>query len=536
MRKKSTSVNQMAGVFSAILMSIVLSSAAVNAADPRVISASPADGVLGVSINTQVVVVFSENMNAATINASTFELRSNGNTVIPAMISYNATLRQATLTPLAALANSTSYKATVVGGNNGVKDASGNKMKGNYQWSFTTIAGADVIPPTVKSVEPGNGATGISLNTQVTAKFSEDMDPSTINTASFELRNSANQIIPASVSYHIPSKKATLIPSVRLANSVVYTAKIKGGSSGVKDLAGNALVADYSWTFSTPFTIFQSTSIPVIPVTSGDPVEVGVKFKTTQSGKIFGIRFYKGIGNDGKHTGHLWNSAGTLIAEAAFTNETASGWQEVLFSSPVAITAGQIYTASYFSSLGKYGYTNSYFTTTVVSGPIRALADGESGGNGVYAYSPLSVFPTSTYSATNYFVDVVFAANSNNNRIYVENNNVVPSVTDLTSMKNLGKGNEQSTKGISEKGKPLTSTLDVRLMGNPSADHFNMVINSNDAKNVTIRVSDISGRVIEVKITSTGVLQLGQTWKSGVYFAEVIQGDQRRVIKMVKTK
>ena len=539
MKKNSTSVKKMVQMLFIVIsmMSIMLSSA--NAADPGILSVSPANGGSGISITTQVVVIFSVNMNASTINSSTFELRGKGNNAVSAIISYDATLRKAILTPVSPLAYETSYKATVKGGKNGVKDAAGNNMKGDYEWSFTTVPAPDVTPPFIKSVEPGNGAGGINLNSEVSAKFSEDMNPGTITTATFELRNGANQIVPATVSYHDAPKKATLTLSSPLSNSVVYTARIKGGSSGVKDLAGNALVADYSWSFTTPFTIFQPTDAPVTPVITDQPGEVGVKFTTTQNGNIFGIRFYKGTGNDGTHIGHLWNSAGTLLAEATFTNETTLGWQQVLFSSPVAVSAGQIYTASYFSSSGKYGFTNSYFITSVVNGPVRALANGESGGNGVYTYSPLPAFPASSFNATNYFVDVLFASdtNSDDDRIYVENNRSVPAVTGLAVAKEIAKDKEQLlADNMRKRPGIITVAFDVKTMPNPSADNFNMIINSNDANPVTIRVTDISGRLIETheKVTSTGVLRLGQTWNCGIYFAEVVQGDQRKVIKMIK--
>ncbi len=63
-----------------------------------------------------------------------------------------------------------------------------------------------------------------------------------------------------------------------------------------------------------------------------------------------------------------------------------------------------------------------------------------------------------------------------------------------------------------------------------------MVINSNDENPVTVRVMDISGRVIETheKIAYSGILKLGQLWKAGSYFAEVIQGEQRKVVKLIK--
>ena len=63
------------------------------------------------------------------------------------------------------------------------------------------------------------------------------------------------------------------------------------------------------------------------------------KFRSSTAGRIAGIRFYKGATNTGTHVGHLWTRTGTLLATATFTNETATGWQEVRFASPVDITA-----------------------------------------------------------------------------------------------------------------------------------------------------------------------------------------------------
>jgi len=460
-------------------------------------------------------------MNAATINSSSFELRSNGNNVVAATINYDAVLRKATLTPLSPLANATSYKVTVSGGNSGVKDAAGNKMKGNFQSSFTTVGGPDLTAPGIKLVEPDNGSTGVSLDAVVSAKFTEDMDPGTFTTTTFELRNGANQIIPATVTYHEPSRKAHLTPLSGLTNSVVYTATIKGGSSGVKDLAGNPLAADYSWSFSTPFNIFQPTDAPVNPVIIDQPVEVGVKFTTTKDGKILGLRFYKGAGNDGTHTGHLWNSTGTMIAEAVFINESASGWQQVLFSTPVAISAGQTYVASYYSSLGKYGFTNGYFVNSVVNGPIRALADGESGGNGVYSYSAAPAFPVNSFNATNYFVDVMFVPNGENDRIGHTSSTAIPEVI------NIDQGKKTS----------IAEEFEIKTMPNPSIDNFNMYFKGSDARPVSLRVTDMSGRLVEMRerVSATSIIGLGQNWKNGIYFAEVTQGDQRKVVKLVKT-
>ncbi len=125
------------------------------------------------------------------------------------------------------------------------------------------------------------------------------------------------------------------------------------------------------------------------------------------AGSITGIRFYKGAGNGGTHVGHLWTLSGTLLATATFTGETSSGWQQVSFASPVAISANTTYVASYSDPQGHYAANSGYFATAGVdNAPLHALADGVNGGDGVFG--TLGTFPTGSYQSTNYWVDVVF--------------------------------------------------------------------------------------------------------------------------------
>src|SRR5207244_9020309 len=119
-------------------------------------------------------------------------------------------------------------------------------------------------------------------------------------------------------------------------------------------------------------------------------------------------RFYKGVTNTGTHTGSLWSNTGTLLATATFAGESASGWQQVTFSTPVTITANTTYVASYHTKTGNYSVDGAYFASAGVDNPpLHALATGVDGANGVYFYGA-SAFPTQTYNASNYWVDVVF--------------------------------------------------------------------------------------------------------------------------------
>ena len=157
-------------------------------------------------------------------------------------------------------------------------------------------------------------------------------------------------------------------------------------------------------------TIWSAQTTPaIINENDGQAVELGVKFRSTLNGNITGVRFYKGPTNTGVHVGKLWSGSGTLLASVTLAGETASGWQQMNFSTPVAITANTTYVASYYAPRGRYSANGKYFTSGVDNAPLRALATGEDGGNGVYRYGSGGGFPTNTYNAGNYWVDIVFA-------------------------------------------------------------------------------------------------------------------------------
>ena len=201
---------------------------------------------------------------------------------------------------------------------------------------------ADTTPPLVSAITPLDGASAVSVNTNVAVIFNEPLSVTTISTSTFELRDSANNVVSATVSYDGPTRTATLNPTSTLSNTSQYTATVIGGLTGVTDVAGNALVSDEVWSFTTSdpvFTIWDESTVPTVPAFN-DPsaIEVGVKFQTDVTGLISGIRFYKGPGNTGTHIGNLWSSTGQLLATATFVNETATGWQQVDFAAPVAVT------------------------------------------------------------------------------------------------------------------------------------------------------------------------------------------------------
>jgi hypothetical protein len=156
-------------------------------------------------------------------------------------------------------------------------------------------------------------------------------------------------------------------------------------------------------------SVWSSSTTPAT-VDSGDAaaVELGMKFRSDVAGLVTGVRFFKAAANTGAHIGNLWSSTGTLLGTVTFSGETASGWQQANFTTPISIAANTTYVVSYFTPTGHYSNNTAFFTIGVDNAPLHALASGVDGPNGIYRYSSNSGFPNLTFNTSNYWVDVVF--------------------------------------------------------------------------------------------------------------------------------
>jgi hypothetical protein len=268
-------------------------------------------------------------------------------------------------------------------------------------------ATSDTTLPSVVSQSPPANAVNLASSTRVTARFDESVQP---NSISMVLRDPGQNVVPASIAYDSQTFTVTLTPGALLSANVTYAVTL----SGAMDLAGNVM-STINWSFTVGGPISNaslwspSTTPSVQAANDSSAVELGVKFRSDRNGFITGLRFHKGSTNTGTHIGNLWSASGSLLASATFTSESASGWQTVQFSSPVAITAKTTYIASYFAPNGHYSFDAGYFGTSLVNGPLRALQNGEEGGNGLYRYTSASAVPNQTYNAANYWVDVLFS-------------------------------------------------------------------------------------------------------------------------------
>ncbi|MDP9119906.1 MAG: DUF4082 domain-containing protein [Acidobacteriota bacterium] len=153
-----------------------------------------------------------------------------------------------------------------------------------------------------------------------------------------------------------------------------------------------------------PCSLFPAASAPANPWTA-DPfaVEVGVRFQSDAFGVIAGLRYYKGPGNTGRHTAHLWSADGRLLAAASFGRESAPGWQTATFPQPVEVQANTLYVASYSTETGYAQDLGAFAGRGLYAPPLRVRPAG-----GVYRYGPPGTFPDQTAAGANYWVDVLF--------------------------------------------------------------------------------------------------------------------------------
>jgi hypothetical protein len=284
-------------------------------------------------------------------------------------------------------------------------DASNNVGQSTSVAVTVNNGAADTTAPVASLTAPAAGST-VTGTVAVSASASDNVAVSKVE---FYV-NGVLQATDTASPYTFSWNTAALANGSYPLSIKAYDAAGNVGSSASVTVAVNnaAAVAPSS------YSIWPGTAAPAVADSGPDSsVELGVKFKSDTSGNITGIRFYKASTNTGTHTGTLWSATGTKLASASFANETASGWQQVNFATPVAITANTVYVASYHANAGHYSDDQSFFSGKGAdNAPLHALADGVSGFNSVYAYGSTSVFPNQGYLSTNYWVDVAFATGS----------------------------------------------------------------------------------------------------------------------------
>jgi hypothetical protein len=229
-----------------------------TSAVPTVTSTNPAGGATDVAVTQAITATFSEAMDPATIDSTSFTVNE-GATAVSGAVTYAAATNVATFTPAASLSASTVYTGTVT---TGAKATSGSALAANFVWTFTTASaggsGGDAgvpdggappgVPPQVTSTNPANGAANLCIPFGIDAIFDKQIDPTTVVPANFTLTSPGPTSVKGSTSYDSQTDTATFSPLNPLLGNTLYTATL---TTGIKDAAGDALAANKVWTFTT---------------------------------------------------------------------------------------------------------------------------------------------------------------------------------------------------------------------------------------------------------------------------------------------
>jgi hypothetical protein len=353
-----------------------------------------------------------------------------------AVVALSVTPATATLTA----SKAQQFTAAVTGSSNtsvtwSMNPAVGTLSASGLYTAPASIASTQTVTVTATSAADTSKAANAVVTLQPQAVVAVSVTPATATLTA----SKAQQFTAAVTGSSNTSVTWSMNPAVgTLSASGLYTAPASIASTQTVTVTATS-AADTSKTAAavvtlqpavvSTMTLFSPAVVPTgTSSTNSAPVELGVRFQSDLSGYITGLRFYKAAADSSAHTGSLWAADGSLLASGTFTNETISGWQQLMFATPVPITANTIYIASYHTS-GAYFYTSNYFLNKGIdNGPLHAAQNSFANPNGVYVYSGGGQFPNHSMSASNYWADAVFSttAPSVSTKLSLLNSNAAP--------------------------------------------------------------------------------------------------------------
>lgn len=336
---------------------------------PTILSFNPLDGSIGVALDSNIVLTFSE---AIEKGSGVIEIHS-GSATGPLVASYNAATSQnfvilgnrLTIDPIAELLNNTHYFVTLASG--AIKDLAGNNYSGTSSYDFTTIP--DTIPPTVLSFFPVDSATDVDVNSNIVLTFSELIQRGTGDIV-IHSESVTGPIVESFSAANSPfllfaENTLTIDPTSALSNSSHFFITFDPGS--IKDLAGNS----YEGTTTYDFTTAADTTPPWVVGFTPHDAAFGVSVSSNIE-LTFSETIQRGIGTIELHRD---SPAGSLVESYdAATSGNLSLSENILTINPDADLANGTHyyltisegSVTDFAGNSYYG-TSSYDFTTVAS-------------------------------------------------------------------------------------------------------------------------------------------------------------------------
>lgn len=240
---------------------------------------------------------------------------------------------------------------------------------------------------------PASGAIDVPPTTTVAATFDR-----AATGAALAVRQ-AGVAVAGATTYDAETRTLTFTPTDPLAWQTTFTVQVLIDDRPVPGGAG-AFTTAQAPVVRSAASIFGTATPQNAWWNDPDSVQVATRFTVSAAGAATGVRFYKGDANTGLHTGYLWGPDGAPLSQVTFIGETASGWQEMAFATPVELVPGVEYRVGLHSTSGRYAVDLNALAAPKTVGMFTTPASGSA-----YTYS--TGFPNTT-TAHNYWVDVVF--------------------------------------------------------------------------------------------------------------------------------
>lgn len=313
---------------------------------PIVVSTSPVINAQNVPLNKSVSVTFSTPMDASTLTDVSFTIKQGVN-VISGTVSTVGTV--STFTPTSNLTEGLVYTALI---STVARNLSGTALANPYTWKFTTLS-----IPKIVSVDPLNLATAVELNKTINATFNMSMDPASFTNSTVILKQGST-VVPAGIGFS--GSALAMIPTSLLAQATLYTVTI---TTGVKNLSGTSLPADFIWSFTTG-TIKAPTVISNIPINLAVDVALNKILEATFSEKMTNSSIVN-------TTFLLKSGTSSVTGTVNVVNNTA------FFKPTVNLISGKTYTATITSdakNLAGVKMANNYSWTFKAKAPLGPIA------------------------------------------------------------------------------------------------------------------------------------------------------------------
>ncbi len=231
-----------------------------------VTSVMPASGAVNVLKGSVISAQFSDDIDMSTVNSSTFAV--NGGAV-SGTFSYDALLRIVTFTPSSNLSYSTAYTIKLT---QGILSTAGDYLSSDYIWLFMTEMQhfIDVV-----SEAPADGAADVGAGSVISVQFTDEINMATVTSSTFTVNDVTTPASPVPVtgiySYNSSMKTVTFTPDANFKYNTPYSVTL---TTGIKSTAGDYLLSDYTFSFTTEAQYFISV-ISVSPLNGTGTAPVG---------------------------------------------------------------------------------------------------------------------------------------------------------------------------------------------------------------------------------------------------------------------